>query len=440
MSVAVLVARLVLAAVFAVAGFAKLADRDGSKRAAEGFGVPAALSGPVGLLVPLAELTAAALLLFGPTAVAGAIVALALLVAFMLGIARALSRGEQPDCHCFGQLHSEPASARTLARNAGLAGVAGFVIVAGETGASAVAWLGDVDPIALAALVVVAIQARFMLSLLKQHGRLLLRVDALEAQLAGEPPEPARAPAFALPDGTTLDGLLAHELPVLLVFTDPSCGPCQALKPEIDAWREAHEGRLTIATVHRETEAANAVAAAYGADVTPMAALIRPDGTLSGPLAAGPDAIRDLVADAAAPLLAVEQHGPPPSAPARLVTDLDRNEHDLRAPRTVVFWNPACGFCEQMLDDLRAADRGDLLVISRGDPEANRALGLRSPVVLDDDWSITHAFGANGTPMAAVVAADGRVGTPLAAGADEVLALVLARADEDVPGEQELHR
>ena len=59
MEIALLVARLLLAAVFAVAGLAKLADRNGSQRAIGGFGVPAMLATPLGVLLPLAELAVA---------------------------------------------------------------------------------------------------------------------------------------------------------------------------------------------------------------------------------------------------------------------------------------------------------------------------------------------------------------------------------------------
>ena len=126
-----LVSRLLLAAVFAVAGAAKLADIAGSRSAVAGFGVPERLAGLIGTLLPFAELATAALLLFVGTARAGATAALALLLAFSVGIAASISRGEAPDCHCLGQLHSEPAGPRTLRRNFALALVAGLVVAAG---------------------------------------------------------------------------------------------------------------------------------------------------------------------------------------------------------------------------------------------------------------------------------------------------------------------
>jgi hypothetical protein len=44
-----------LALVFAEAGLARLADRDGSRRAMTDFGLPAALATPLTLLSPLVE-------------------------------------------------------------------------------------------------------------------------------------------------------------------------------------------------------------------------------------------------------------------------------------------------------------------------------------------------------------------------------------------------
>src|SRR5215218_10434028 len=125
---AFLVARLVLAGVFTLAGVAKLADLKGSRQAIIGFGVPSAIAAPLGLLLPVAELSVAAALLPASTAWWGALGALGLLSVFVVGISINLARGRKPDCHCFGQLHSAPAGWKTLARNGILATVAGFVL------------------------------------------------------------------------------------------------------------------------------------------------------------------------------------------------------------------------------------------------------------------------------------------------------------------------
>src|SRR5918996_1765177 len=127
----VLAMRLVLAGVFATAGVAKLLDLTGSRRALEDFGVPGRLARPGGVLLPLFEIAIAAALLFPSSARWGAFAAAGLLGAFIVVIANALAHGRAPDCHCFGQLHSEPAGWSTLARNGVLIALAGTVTAIG---------------------------------------------------------------------------------------------------------------------------------------------------------------------------------------------------------------------------------------------------------------------------------------------------------------------
>ena len=140
MESAVLGVRLLLAAVFAVAAVAKLLDLEGSRRAMRGFGVGDRTANALGLVVPVAELSVAAALVFQPSARWGAIGAIVLLLTFSAGIANAMRRGRKPDCHCFGQLHSAPAGRETLGRNLGLAVLAGFVVWHGP-GPNVVDWV-----------------------------------------------------------------------------------------------------------------------------------------------------------------------------------------------------------------------------------------------------------------------------------------------------------
>src|SRR3712207_6619604 len=128
MDTALFIARLLLVAVFIAAGLAKLADQAGSRQALAGFGVPATLAAPLGLLLPLAELGVALALIPSATAQWGGVGALGLLLLFIAGIAINLARGRSPDCHCFGQLHSAPVGSSTLLRNVALAAVASFVV------------------------------------------------------------------------------------------------------------------------------------------------------------------------------------------------------------------------------------------------------------------------------------------------------------------------
>lgn len=82
-----------------------------------------------------------------------------------------------------------------------------------------------------------------------------------------------------------------------------------------------------------------------------------------------------------------------------------------------------------MLADLKAWDAQSpagapqLFVVSTGSVEVNQAMGLRSTVVLDQSFTAGSRFGANGTPMAVLVDARGKIASEVAAGASSVLAL-----------------
>jgi hypothetical protein len=218
---ALVVARLLLALVFLSAGVAKLADREGARRAIVEFGVPSALATPLGLLPPSGELVVATSLLPASTAWWGALGALALLSLFVVGISINLARGRKPDCHCFGQLHSAPAGWKTLARNGVLAGVAGFVLwqgYEGGAGPSVVAWLGVFSTArvlgllgGMVALALLAGQWWFLVHLLGQNGRLLVRLEAMEVTLAGLAAGGSVAPSQ---NSTRLHQEEAERLPV----------------------------------------------------------------------------------------------------------------------------------------------------------------------------------------------------------------------------------
>jgi thiol-disulfide isomerase/thioredoxin len=496
MHTALLVIRLVLAGVFALAAVTKLADLRGSREAVAGFGVPEALAAPFGTLLPFAELAVAVALLPSSSARYGAIGAFALLAMFAAAIAGAMARGEAPDCHCFGQLHSAPAGRRTLARNAVLGALAAFVAIAGWGGAgpSVTAWIGRLHGaglvafaggIALAAIAGLTLTG--LLALLRQNGRLLLRIDELDARLdaAGAPqavaphqglPLGGPAPSFTLSglygETVTLESLISAENPVMLLFTDPNCGPCNALMPEITGWQNEHAGVLTIAVMTRGSADDNRskirehgvsnvwldgeldVYNAYQGSGTPGAVLVDGRGRIASPVVAGADAIERLVGDATGspapavvPVVQVPAHQPPPPPPPSLPVGADAPELELRGlggeplPLTaedrdtlVVFWNPGCGFCQRMLDEVRAFETSPpegaprLLLVSTGSVADNEAMGLNSEIALDGSFSAGSAFGTSGTPSAIRVSSDGKIASGLATGAPGVMALASAPA------------
>ena len=95
----------------------------------------------------------------------------------------------------------------------------------------------------------------------------------------------------------------------------------------------------------------------------------------------------------------------------------------------LLFWDPGCGFCQQMLPDITAweGERSEadpeLLVVSTGSADDNRAQGFRAPVVLDPGFSVMRAFGAEGTPSGLLIDAERRIASGLAVGAPAVLEL-----------------
>jgi peroxiredoxin len=164
---------------------------------------------------------------------------------------------------------------------------------------------------------------------------------------------------------------------------------------------------------------------------TPSAVLITA-GKISTPLAEGPDAIRDLVARSTLP--APVKKGE--AVPALQLPDLDGGTQDLGALRgrrtLVLFWSPSCGYCQQMIEDVkklereRTPDAPELLIISSGTAEANREQGFRSPVLLDRIFGAGSVLGAGGTPSAVIIDEQGVVASEVGVGAPAVLALASA--------------
>ena len=475
---------MLLSLVFVVAAVTKLRDPLGSRRAVTDFGVPVVLAAPLGVFLPLAELAVAVALIPTATAWWGAVGALALLLLFVVGIAINLARGRKPDCHCFGQLHSAPVGWKTLLRNGVLAAVAGFVVWQGknEAGPSVVSWLGALSAAQLAALVggllvlgLLAAQWWFLIHVLRQNGRLLVRLEALESRLAAGGgvasaqngaqqaaglPVGTQAPAFSLlglyGETLTLESLLAPDKPLMLIFTDPNCGPCTALLPEIGRWQREYTEKLTISLISRGTAEENRakssehgltnvllqedweVGQAYQANGTPSAVFVQPDGTIGTPVVSSAEFIRALVAQVVGISTQQPMLGEP--APEIKRTDLKGKDIDLadfRGEETLVlFWNPGCGFCQQMLADLKEWEANPpegaprLLVVSAGSEEDNKAMGLTSPVVLDQSFTVGRAYGAVGTPSAVLVDAEGKVASEVVVGVEGVLELAGASRTE----------
>ena len=477
-----LIARLVLAGVFGVAGVAKLRDRAGTRTALAAFGAPTGSLRTLVIALPAMELATAALLLPAATALAGSILALALLLVFTAAVARTLARGETPACHCFGQLHSRPTGPWTLIRNGVLIVVAGIAVAgsAGSSVPSAVGWLGRLDAtqaLLLGAVLVTATAVAgcgaVLISVMRSYGRVLVRLDRIEGSLAELGIDLKDGPASVMAGldpgsetpwflATRLDGqavsqdqIIVDGRPTVLVFSSPYCGPCRELVPELSSWRTEHTeleivvvsdgtrdeilaefgGRLPPAAVILDGR--HELYGAFQANGTPSAVLITRDGRIGSWVASGRDEIIELVARAAEPMpepsLAIGAPVPPLE-----VTLLDGGTASLSSlidrPTVALFWNPHCGYCQAMRDDLQAweatkgSDAPSIIIISSASPDDTRTDGFRSTAVIDDAFAVGEALGAGGTPMAVALGADATIASQLVAGAEEVLELLRGAA------------
>jgi uncharacterized membrane protein YphA (DoxX/SURF4 family)/peroxiredoxin len=316
MHLIIVLLRIALSAVFGVAGVTKLIDPPGTREAVRNFGTPEPLAPALAIILPIVELAIAAGLLFNSTSRASAVAAFLMLVLFIVAISINLARGRTHDCHCFGQLYSRPLGWPTLARNIIFALGAIFVVwqsdpIPGLSIFSTLAQLNLIQSLGLlvAAVVVVAV----LIYLQRRQKRLAKETPAAPAGL----PLGSAAPSFELTayaGGTiSLTQLLAYGKPLLLIFTNPTCGPCVVLFAEVKDWQKSHSEQLTIALISFGTIKENfvnvarnrlgqvllqqkrEVAEEYGAHVTPTAVVVDTEGRIASPLAAGADQIRALL-------------------------------------------------------------------------------------------------------------------------------------------------
>ncbi|MEO6124716.1 MAG: MauE/DoxX family redox-associated membrane protein [Ilumatobacteraceae bacterium] len=121
-----MIASIVVGAALLVAGGAKIAAGPAWPVQARGLGAPAAVIP----FVPWIEIVVGALLCAQIARPIPAVLALVMLVVFSGLLALRLSRGQHPQCACFGSWSAKPLSWRHLARNSALITAAVIAIVA----------------------------------------------------------------------------------------------------------------------------------------------------------------------------------------------------------------------------------------------------------------------------------------------------------------------
>jgi peroxiredoxin len=272
--------------------------------------------------------------------------------------------------------------------------------------------------------------------LVRQNGRILLRLDSIEQQLGqraapqrrepGGLPVGAPAPEFELPDlaGTRRKLSAYRGRDVLLVFFNPKCGFCTKMAADLAALPieggggraipivvttgDAEENRKLVeqygirCVVLRQEQME--VATQYRAQGTPMGYRIDAEGRIASELAVGAEPLLELAAAPNALPVGARLNGatskhkqPDPSlarsrlnrsglragatAPEFTLPRLNGGElslSNLRGERVLlVFSDPDCGPCDELAPRLQELHlrRPDLqvVVVGRRDADANRA-------------------------------------------------------------------
>lgn len=414
MEVIFLLIRLFLVGIFGLAGIGKLLDLPGSEKAVKDFGVPEDLAKPFSVLLPVGEILIAVFLLFVQTSWVGAIGGFLLLLVFIGGMLYQMAKGNAPDCHCFGQIHSEPVSAKSLIRNAIFATLAFVLIVSGRENQGLSLFDSSNDSsegnfmsliLSLATVGLLAAAVYFLKTISEQQTQIMRRIEILELtshegkeierENLSNPhdglPIGAPAPDFELPavDGRNIafEHLLAEAKPMLFFFVSPTCNPCAALLPEIETWREELNDKVNFVFISSGKAEENSdkftgvnpkqillqndreVSMLFGALWTPTALLINADGTIASHTAAGDAAIRELVEKIKTQNLESEflfiangnGSGASPkigeSVPEFSIEDLSGkqiSQNTFQGEKTLVaFWSLTCPHCVNMMEDLR---------------------------------------------------------------------------------------
>ncbi len=105
----------------------------------------------------------------------------------------------------------------------------------------------------------------------------------------------------------------------------------------------------------------------------------------------------------------------------------------------LMFWNPSCGFCRSLRDELRDFEidppigARELVLLADGEPADVRGQAFSSVVLHDEAGAASRRLRSAGTPSALLIDADGQVASARGVGAEEVLRLL--RNGADVGGE-----
>jgi peroxiredoxin len=331
-------------------------------------------------------------------------------------------------------------------------------------------------------LLAVVLLAWLLAQVLRQQGRLLLRIEALEGPsgtLQAPEGDPARGglplatafPPFRLPDLGGKDVALEDfDTRVLLVHWSPGCGFCKEIAADLARLQDDLHLRKTelVLVSYGSPESNTALLEAHGLRCpvllqtdaetiqgfarmgTPAAYLLDDRHRIAKPVAVGAREVPKLAEEAAGsrrrlaserPLAEslIEREGLKAGvpAPAFELTDLAGRPVSLADKRgrrvLLVFSDPECGPCDVLLPDLARFEREHranglaVVMVGRGEPEENRrkaeAFGVEFPVVLQRGWRLSKQYGIFATPVAFLIDEDGVIERDVARGPTAILEL-----------------
>jgi peroxiredoxin len=317
--------------------------------------------------------------------------------------------------------------------------------------------------------------------LLRQHGRILRRLESLErrnsgataGQRAAAIPVGALFPPFRLPDFTGRTTALADLAGrrALVINWSPSCGFCERIAPELASLQPRLEGRKvelvllasgnvdanrTLAERHHLTARVlltdgSPPIAPFVAAGTPVAYLLDEQGSVARPLAVGAneviDMARDISANGRTPLPTqralsesrIQRSGLAPGslAPRFTLEDIHGapvNFDDFAGRRVLlVFSDPHCRPCDELTPHLVRIQRDHkadvrIVMVSRGDREENRRKaerhGVNFPVLVQPGWKVSRDYGIFATPVAFLIDEQGTIEREVAVGTDQINSLL----------------
>ncbi|MGP9683460.1 MULTISPECIES: MauE/DoxX family redox-associated membrane protein [unclassified Brachybacterium] len=351
MTTVLIAAPILLSLTLLISGLAKLGARQGTEDAMTSLRIPLRpFHGSIASVLPVAEIVLA-LILWVPAVPLQVMVSLlvaALMLTYLVIIARALTWDETVECSCFGTLASPTVSRVTLGRNVLLSALALLTILSAASGSMTAVLVQQ--PLSLVNLGVVLLLA-VVLTVLSLGGT---TPEAEEGSPAAGARGPAgeRAPAAGAgasasaragvgtpvhdeseiddegelldyerdavpagvlqrPDGSLVTlRVLSAQQAALLVFVSEGCGPCERVLDEVPGWITTLSPFMQVKTVfsrpleklrertlarvgdHALHDPVFSAREALGSRGAPSAVLLGADGMLAGgPVTGGSDVI-----------------------------------------------------------------------------------------------------------------------------------------------------